>query len=103
MENVIQELIKIENHAKDITRETEEKRKNIDALIESHIKEIQKQIDEKIAEQVRKINQNMIKESEIKLQQIKEDSQKQRNLLNEEYENNHIKIEKELFDFIIGR
>lgn len=101
MENVIQELVKIESHAKEITRETEEKRKNIDSLIENRIEEIQNKIDTRLSKEIQKINQTAIKDAESKIQEIKENTQKQIDLLNKEYESNHIDIEKSLFDFII--
>lgn len=103
MNEIIKKLIEIENNAKGITKQTDEKKESLNSLIDTNLKNIQDDIDKKLRDNIFDLKSELYRMSEVKIKEIKENGEKTYNNLKLYFDSNHENIENKIFNSIVGR
>ncbi len=102
MDNIIQELIKIEDYAVFLTKEAEQEKKFLSQEIQKRKKEIYSRIEWETKEKIKKIHDSAIFQSQEKIFKLKNDMQLKLAQFENDYSKNKDKWADEIFQRIIS-
>ncbi|MDR3090968.1 MAG: hypothetical protein LBU36_02050 [Clostridiales bacterium] len=102
MENIIEELIKIENKANAVMEQADEEAKRLDRRIEEGRRLIDAEMEKYVAERMKMIEDQIMGEADAAITQVSKDSQVKFSDIENIYYQTHEQLEEEIFRRIIG-
>jgi hypothetical protein len=102
LENIIEELIKIENKANAVMEQADEEAKRLDRRIEEGRRLIDAEMEKYVAERMKMIEDQIMGEADAAITQVSKDSQVKFSDIENIYYQTHEQLEEEIFRRIIG-
>jgi len=103
MENIINELFRIEGEANTLIIDAEKEMKTLDEKMQYKETEIRKNIDRQTEEQIKKLHENAHQESVQRISQIKKKSGRIISAMEKDYELYHSQWVDKIVDQVIGQ